>query len=315
VSPPRCSPLRSSTDTMTEPAPLDLEPHRRALWHLAYRMTGCAADADDVVQDAFARTLVRPPELDRPLHPWLVSVTLNLARDLLRRRKTRGYVGPWLPGPSPDVGEDVADLALSSEARYGLRESASYAFLIALEALTPLQRAVVILRDVLDYSVHETAERLSTGDNAVKSAHLRARRAMQSYDARRSTFTDLDVRTRRALERLVGALGAGPDELASLLSADVRAVTDAGGEHRAALLPVKSPAKVTRFFTKLVAQSKILRVEPCELNGLAALIVELEPKNPRSASRMIVRVEIDAEDLISEIHVVLSARKLRSVFG
>src|SRR5262249_44539739 len=70
--------------------------HRRFLWSLSYRMTGNAADADDVVQDTFVRAIEHPSRRpDDPLRPWLVKVTLNLSRDLLRKRKRRDYVGPW----------------------------------------------------------------------------------------------------------------------------------------------------------------------------------------------------------------------------
>src|SRR6266536_6314616 len=76
------------------------EEHRRFLWSLCYRMTGSAADADDVVQDTFVRAMERPPRrIDEPLRPWLVKVALNLSRDLPRRRKRRDYTGPWLPSP------------------------------------------------------------------------------------------------------------------------------------------------------------------------------------------------------------------------
>jgi RNA polymerase sigma-70 factor (ECF subfamily) len=73
---------------------------RRFLWGLCYRMTGSPADADDLVQETFLRAIERPPpRTDQPLRPWLVRVSMNLARDHLRARRTRRYVGPWLPGP------------------------------------------------------------------------------------------------------------------------------------------------------------------------------------------------------------------------
>src|SRR5207344_2759291 len=74
--------------------------HERFLWGLCYRMTGSAADADDLVQDTFARALERPPrDLEHSVRPWLTRVAVNLARDSLRRRKRSEYVGPWLPEP------------------------------------------------------------------------------------------------------------------------------------------------------------------------------------------------------------------------
>src|SRR4029450_4850094 len=76
------------------------EEHRHFLWGLCYRMTGSAADAEDVVQDTFVRGIEHTPgRTNQPLRPWLVKVALNLARDLLRRRRRREYVGPWLPSP------------------------------------------------------------------------------------------------------------------------------------------------------------------------------------------------------------------------
>ena len=80
--------------------------HRRFLWGISYRMTGSAADADDVVQDTFVRAIEHPPaRTDEPLRPWLVKVALNLSRDVLRRRKRREYVGPWLPSPIDTADE------------------------------------------------------------------------------------------------------------------------------------------------------------------------------------------------------------------
>jgi len=75
-----------------------LESDRRVLWGLCYRMTGNAADADDLVQETFVRALERPPKrTDEPLRPWLLRVAINLSRDLLRKRKRRPYIGSQLP--------------------------------------------------------------------------------------------------------------------------------------------------------------------------------------------------------------------------
>jgi len=113
--------------------------HRKFLWGLCYRITGSAADADDVVQETFVRALKSAPDhLDDPRR-WLVRVAVNAGRDLLRRRKRQGYVGQWLPTPIETAGEDtppsyepVTDGAQTSEGRYDLMESVSLAFLHAL---------------------------------------------------------------------------------------------------------------------------------------------------------------------------------------
>src|SRR5215813_13306039 len=82
--------------------------HRPFLWSLCYRLCGDAADAEDLVQETFVRALQHPPRrTDVPWRPWLVKVALNLGRDLLRRRRRRGYVGPWLPSPI-ETGDEVS---------------------------------------------------------------------------------------------------------------------------------------------------------------------------------------------------------------
>src|SRR5262249_2204314 len=156
---------------------------------LCYRMTGSAADADDLVQETFARVITTPPSEPAGIRPWLARVAMNLAKDRLRARKRAVYMGPWLPSPL-DTGRDFADDAWpNAESRYGLLESVSYAFLLACEALTPRQRAVLLLRDVLEYSVEETAEALELSEANVKTTHHRARAAMKAYDAERAPPT------------------------------------------------------------------------------------------------------------------------------
>jgi len=168
---------------------------RRFVWRLCYRMTGSAADADDVLQETFVRAIAQPPpRTDLAWRPWLVRVAVNLARDCLRRRRRAPYRGPWLPAPIDCGGADApeppayevgAGAARSTEGRYELMESVSYAFLLALEALTPAQRAVLLLRDVIDYDVRETALALGMSEANVKTTHHRARRAMAAYNGAR----------------------------------------------------------------------------------------------------------------------------------
>jgi len=133
--------------------------HKRMLWGLAYRLTGCAADADDIVQDTFVRAINRgcSPN-DGSWAPWLVRVATNLAIDVLRRRR-QTYTGPWLPSPietGPYDEPQKSKSASGPEMRYQLMESISFAFLLALEVLPPRQRAVLLLRDVFDHTIFAT---------------------------------------------------------------------------------------------------------------------------------------------------------------
>jgi len=306
--------------------------HRPFLWGLCYRLTGCAADADDLVQETFVRALARPPaRLDEPWRPWLVRVALNLGRDVLRRRRRRLYFGPWLPSPietglstgfstvdgdSPPSYEPTVDGRLGTEGRYDLLESVSFAFLLALEALSPQQRAVLLLRDVFDYSVRETAEALDLSETNVKTTHHRARRALREYDQERCLPTrTVQEQTRQVLEKFLAALiRQDVPAIQALLTADVRSLSDGGGEFVAARKPIIGREKVTRFFAALGGRRITgVRLDIRLLNGLPAFIIEFTDPRPREAARMVMGCELNADGRIKVLHSVLASRKLTAV--
>jgi RNA polymerase sigma-70 factor (ECF subfamily) len=297
--------------------------HERFLWALCYRMTGCAADADDLVQETFVRAIERPPPRpDLPWRPWLTRVAMNLARDCLRRRRRRGYVGPWLPSPI-DTGDDEtppayeAELAggATTEGRYDLLESVTFAFLLALEALTPLQRAVLVLREVFEHSVEETAGALGVSAANVKTSHHRARRAMQAYDReRRRPTRALQEETRQALGRLVECLARGDAAgMEALLTEDVRALSDGGGEFHAARVPVVGRRKVAVFYTRIAERRPALHSELRMLNGLPALVTELGGGVPGEATRVVMRADVAPDGRIRHLDTVLASRKMTAI--
>ena len=297
---------------------------RPLLWGLCYRMTGSAADADDIVQETFARALEHPPARpDDPWRPWLVRVAMNLARDSLRRRRRRRYVGPWLPSPI-DTGDEASLPSVepvlpggdTTAGRYDMLESVSYAFLIALEALTPQQRAVLLLRDVFDYDVRETAAAIGGSGASVKVTHHRARARMAAYDHRRCVPTrGLQERTRAALERLVAVIvGGDVRDAERLLAAGVRAVSDGGGEFHAARVPLVGPARVARFYTNIATRGlAAARSEIRMLNGLPALVTTLEAPRPGYAPLFVTRLDVDADGRVDRIYSVLATRKLSAI--
>jgi RNA polymerase sigma-70 factor (ECF subfamily) len=304
-------------------APDLLEPHRRHLWGLCYRMTGNAADADELVQETFVRALERPPaRTDEPWRPWLVRVSMNLARDLLRHRRRSPYRGTWLPSPietgaddAPPAYEIPSQSGSPTEGRYELLESVSFAFLLALEALKPSQRAVLLLRDVFDYSVRETADALGMSEANVKVTHLRARRAMAAYDRRRCVPTrELQARTGEALQRFMAALSS--DDAAAmeaLLTEDVRHLSD-GGEYAAAHRPVLGRDRVMRLFFGLNRRlGPRASFSVRTINGLPALLIDFDVHSPRQAPRGIVRLDVDADGRVTVVHGVLASRKLTAV--
>jgi RNA polymerase sigma factor (sigma-70 family) len=297
--------------------------HERFIWGLCYRMTGNAADADDLAQETFVRAWEKPPaKTDEPWRPWLVAVAMNLSRDLLRRRKRRRYEGPWLPSPI-ETGDEAAppsyepvDEAGNPAARYDMLESVSFAFLLALEALTPAQRAVLLLRDVFDYSVRETADALGMSEANVKTTHHRARRAMNDYDReRRPPTRSLQEQTRRVMERFMQCLfdhdAAGVE---ALLAEDARHMGDGGGEFLAARSPVIGRKKVTLFNLHLAQmRPDDARVTWRMFNGLPAIVTELSQPKEKWAPRIVTTFELDAAGDIKRIFNVLATRKLTAV--
>jgi RNA polymerase sigma factor (sigma-70 family) len=294
---------------------------RQKLWGLAYRLTGTTEDADDVVQEAFARLVAHHRESPLAATPhWLSRVATNLGIDVLRRRRRRAYVGPWLPSPVDTLDAEPLDLLGSGgddpETRYDRTESATYAFLLALEALTPRQRAVLLLRDVIGHSVGETAELLETSEGNIRILHLRARRALEEYDRNRCIPTaELRERHRTALERFLGCLAAQDAKgLEALLAESVHTVTDAAGEYTALATPLVGRARVARLYLMAALHRREggtnnrIRL----VNGLPAALVTLRQPVRRQAPRSLLRCELDDAGCIRVVHAVLAPRKLAS---
>jgi RNA polymerase sigma-70 factor (ECF subfamily) len=311
-----------SAEAIHATATREFHAHRRFLWGLCYRMTGSAADADDLVQETFVRAIERPPrDLQDGWRAWLARVATNLSIDALRLRKRREYVGPWLPAPI-DTGDEasppaheIASPEASTEHRYDLVESVSIAFLLALEHLTPRQRAVLILRDVFDYTVQETAEALDLTQTNVKVTHHRARDSMKAYDA--SRFRPTRERQSRTAERLHDFLECLQNQdvsgVEALLASDARVLSDGGGEYHAARLPVVGRKNVAKLLVGLSAKGGAnLRLGFRMLNGLPALVVDAPPR-PGFAPRFTFQIALDENGSILAVYTVLASRKLLAV--
>ena len=302
--------------------------HERYLWALCYRMTGTAADADEIVQDAFVRAIERPPpRTDLDWRPWLTRVAANLCRDRLRRRKRRGYTGPWLPGvvetgdgagSAADAGGGQAASDAAAPARYDLLESVTLAFLLALEELSPTQRAVLILRDVFDYSVRETAAAIEISEANVKTTLHRARKAMRKYDeASRPAPAALQRATVSALTRFMTALGARDvATMEDMLRDDVCALSDGGGIYNAARRPIIGRARVARMYSKLHQKyGGADRVELRSINGTPALLAWVTPRSARDAPVSLTTVDVDENGKIATVYSIMAPAKLAGLSG
>jgi len=195
-------------------------------------------------------------------------------------------------------------------------ESVSLAFLQALEALTPTQRAVLLLCDVFDYSAAETATALDLSEGNARTIHHRARRAMATYEARRTRPTAVNrQRTSQALERFLDLLGkADVTGIERMLAADVRAVTDGGGEFTASRHPIVGPARVARLFVRLgTSRTTGVRIRLIDVNGFPAVVFEFDAPMGRRPPRLVLAADVNAEGLISGFWAIASTRKLTAV--
>jgi RNA polymerase sigma factor (sigma-70 family) len=287
--------------------------HRSYLWGLCYRMTGCAADAEELVQGTFVRALEAPPsDQERSWLPWLTRVATNLARDRLRRRKHHAYTGPWLPEPFETSEVRGAPSTDAPDARYAEKESVGFAFLVALEALDAKQRAVLLLRDVYDLSTRESADILALSEANIKVVLHRARKAMESYDSTRLVFdAEHDARTKMALVRLMTALATGNvDTMATLLHEDVVMLNDGGGEFFAAQKPVRGRKAVTTFFRKTRPKAAV-RARPLQFNGMPGVFTAYDPPKPGPPPRAAIALDVDEQGLVVRIYTVVATVKLR----
>jgi RNA polymerase sigma factor (sigma-70 family) len=310
---------------VSDPATIENVFHaeRRRLWGLAYRMTGVAADADELVQEAFVKALEAPPVLSAPGHDadlerWLVRVVTNLSLDRLRRRKRRPYPGSWLPSPvdasdsadtlAADAGPDVSERIESAD-------EVSYAYLVALEALGPRARAALLLTDVLDYPAGEVASMLGTTEGNVRVLHHRARRAIDAFDVAAFPTASAKQRQREALEKFVVCMmqqdAAGME---ALLTEDVRSVTDGGGRYTALREPLVGRDHVIRFHLETARRrAPVSRSEIRTINGQAALVVVTTPLRRQMAPRLVLSCLVDTAGRIRELQTVLAPSKLTAV--
>lgn len=298
-----------------------METHRQALFGLCYRMTGSAADAEDLVQETFRRALERPPkDTAAPLRPWLFRVATNLCIDTLRRRKREGYFGPWLPSPV-EIERLVAGLEPGPEARYDVVESATSAFLLALEALDPRQRAALVLRDVLGLTSEETAAALETSPGNVRVLLHRARKQLEAVEPRRAPVTpERKEKSARLLRELVTRLALGDREgVVRLLADDVESITDGGGEFVASVRVNRGVEDVVRLMLNIAALEPLPAwLAELELNGLPAMAIRFPDRDPVSyATKGVFWIELDpAGEKIARLRAVNASAKLAAIrFG
>lgn len=273
------------------------EGQRPRLKRLAYRMLGSVAEADDVVQDAWIRWTRAPDDVADPA-AWLVRAATRLAIDRLRAAKAERahYRGPWLPEPMVEpLTNDPVERA----------EDVSVAFLLALERLSPLERAVFLLHDVFDEDYGAVAKTLGRSEAAVRQLASRAREHVR--DARPRFSVSQDRALALAAAFMEASSRADLTGLSELLAEDAVLVSDGGGKRKAALRVLVGREDVLSLFRGLRWRGGALNPRSLELawiNGAPGVVMQLED-GPAT-----VAVEPDAEGRVAAVYMVRNPDKL-----
>ena len=246
----------------------EFESHRPLLFSVAYRMLGIAAEAEDLVQDAFLRYASADRAAIRDVKAFLVTIVTRLALDRLKSAQAQRetYIGPWMPEPVVTEGDDPLARALREE-------RVEYALLKTLEKLTPSERAVLLLADVLEHDHGEIGEILSISPASSRQLLHRARERMH---ADRPRFTPSREEQRNLIRGFMSAVERGDlDALRNVLAESATVRADGGGKVAGAgTRPIAGWEKVARLYVGLAAKVGAgLRGDVVDVNGEPALII------------------------------------------
>jgi RNA polymerase sigma-70 factor (ECF subfamily) len=250
---------------------------RRQLINLAYRLLGSLAEAEDAVQEAYARWYaLTPGERDAIATPgaWLSTVTSRICLDQLgsaRARRER-YVGPWIPEPLPEPAEWLSSRAPADPAdRVTLDESVSMAFLVVLESMTPAERVAFILHDVFGYPFAEIARIVGRTPAACRQLASSGRRRIRAAHAPASPTASQAALIRDFKDAWqTSDIGA----LVALLDPDATITSDGGGLATAALHPIEGAELVARYLADVAAHAPDLTILERTVNGQPGLIAQ-----------------------------------------
>lgn len=280
------------------------EAHRPKLLALAYRMLGSRTDAEDVLHDAWLRWHSAGATEVRSSEAWLKTAVTRLAIDRLRKAKIERerYFGPWLPEPLSDVDLDSPDLALERD------EDVSIAFLTMLETLSPEERAVFVLHDILDDDYADIAETIGKSQAACRQMIHRARERLTS---KRRRFIVDDATRKRMLEKFIAAASRGDrEELVTLFAADAVMTSDGGGKAIAVTRPLAGAERISRLWYAVARRSGIdgVRTERriIRVNGEPGIATFFQGR-----LHSVATIETDGERILA-LYSIANPDKLRS---
>ena len=279
------------------------EAQRPRLTRLAYRMLGSVSEAEDVVQDAWLRWTRTQDEVLDPAG-WLVRVTSRICIDRMRSAKAQreAYRGPWLPEPLiEELNVDPVERA----------EDVSVAFLLALERLSPLERAVFLLHDVFGEDYGSVAETLGRNEAAVRQLAARARAHVRDNRPRFSVSQEDAAKLAAAF--MMAASQGDMAALSSVLAQDAMMVTDGGGKRKASLRPLIGREDIIRLLEGIAwraggdEEAWPLSFRAVRINGYPGIVME------RDDGPMTVAFQPGEDGKLAAIYMVRNPDKLGHV--
>jgi RNA polymerase sigma factor (sigma-70 family) len=298
-------------DDRLDPSLSAIMSERRQLINLAYRLLGSLADAEDVVQETYARWYAMSRQQQAAIESpgaWLTTVASRICLDLLgsaRARRER-YVGEWIPEPLPDRTEWInggsGGTVVDPADRVTLDESINMAFLVVLESMTPAERVAFILHDVFRYSFAEVAEIVGRTPAACRQLASSARRRIS---APRPPATP--AAQRAGIVRDFKAAWETQDiaALIGLLDPDATAIADGGGLVTAALHPIEGAEQIARAFIDIVSRAPDLTLLERTVNGQPGLVAQQD-----GLTVTVIAFDV-AADRITHIWAIRNPNKLR----
>ncbi|AZN42725.1 RNA polymerase sigma-70 factor [Paenibacillus albus] len=224
--------------------------YKPLLFALAYRMLGSVMDAEDIVQEAFLA--MSETKLEDVRHPkaYLCKIVTNRCIDRLRSasKQREVYVGPWLPEPLVDASQSESDEPFSS---YMQKESLSTAYLLLLQQLSWVERAVFLLREVLQYEYDEIAEIVGKSSTNCRQIFRRAKLAISGIPEQERELASVNAQPKESnlVEQFVQALASGNmPQLLSIVKEGAVLYSDGGGKVRAAVRPIVGADRIAAFF-------------------------------------------------------------------
>ena len=287
---------------------------RRQLIGLAYRLLGSLADAEDVVQETYARWYAMSREQQAAIESpggWLTRVAGRICLDLLgsaRARRER-YVGEWIPEPVPDRTEWSGGMSggatVDPADRVTLDESINMAFLVVLESMTPAERVAFILHDVFRYPFAEVAEIVGRTPAACRQLASSARRRLRTERDPAAAATPAGRHAGIVRDFKQAWEAKDLKALIGLLDPDAHAVGDGGGLVNASPRPIEGGEQVARYIVDLARRAAALTILEQTVNGQPGLVFQQD-----GVTVSVMAFEV-AEDRIKRIWAVMNPEKLR----